>query len=47
MIAQKNSEPWVFLNGRFVPYSQAVIPVDTHALHYGTGCFEGIRGYFN
>lgn len=37
----------VFLNGKFVPDSRAVVPVDTHALHYGTGCFEGIRAYWN
>lgn len=37
----------VFLNGKFVPYAKAVIPISTHALHYGTGCFEGIRGYWN
>lgn len=37
----------VFLNGKFLPYEQAVIPISTHALHYGTGCFEGIRGYWN
>ena len=37
----------VFLNGKFVPYKKAVVPISTHALHYGTGCFEGIRGYWN
>lgn len=37
----------VFLNGKFMPYQKALIPIDTHALHYGTGCFEGIRGYWN
>lgn len=37
----------VYLNGKFVPYQKALIPIDTHALHYGTGCFEGIRGYWN
>ncbi|MEK7155217.1 MAG: branched-chain amino acid transaminase [Patescibacteria group bacterium] len=37
----------VFLNGKFVPYKRAVVPISTHALHYGTGCFEGIRGYWN
>ncbi len=36
-----------YLNGKFVPEDKAVIPVTAHALHYGTGCFEGIRAYFN
>lgn len=30
-----------------MPYNQAVLPLATHAFHYGTGCFEGIRGYYN
>src|SRR3989344_3705618 len=36
-----------YLNGKFVPEEEAVIPITAHALHYGTGCFEGIRAYFN
>ena len=28
-------------------YHQAYLPPMTHALHYGTGCFEGIRAYWN
>lgn len=36
-----------YLNGKFVPEEEAVIPVTAHALHYGTGVFEGIRAYFN
>lgn len=37
----------IFFNGKFVPEDEAVIPITTHALHYGTGCFEGIRAYYN
>jgi branched-chain amino acid aminotransferase len=36
-----------WLNGAFVPDEQAMIGVKTHAFNYGTGCFEGIRGYWN
>lgn len=36
----------MYLNGKFVPEDQAVVPITTHALHYGTGCFEGIRAYY-
>jgi branched-chain amino acid aminotransferase len=36
-----------FLNGRFIPLEEATISVATHAFNYGTGCFEGIRGYWN
>src|SRR5260370_26476282 len=27
--------------------SEAKVSIATHALHYGTACFEGIRGYWN
>ncbi len=37
----------VYFNGKFVPQDEAVVPINTHALHYGTGCFEGIRAYYN
>ena len=36
-----------FFGGRIVPYSEARVGVLTHALNYGTGCFGGIRGYWN
>ncbi len=37
----------IFMNGEFLPAEQAVIPIRTHGFSYGTGCFEGIRGYWN
>ena len=37
----------LFMNGKFIPAEQGVISVRTHAFAYGTGCFEGIRGYWN
>ena len=37
----------VFFRGQFVPYSEAKVSVLCHGLNYGTGCFEGIRGYWN
>ena len=36
---------WAWMNGRLVEFEQATVPVMTHALHYGTGVFEGIRCY--
>src|SRR5947209_8328628 len=36
----------IFMNGEFIPAEQAVIPIRTHGFSYGTGCFEGIRGYW-
>lgn len=36
-----------YFNGKFVPISEANINIMTHAFQYGTGIFEGIRGYWN
>lgn len=36
---------WSWMNGEFVPWSESNVPLSTHALHYGTGVFEGIRSY--
>ncbi len=37
----------IYFNGKFVDEKEAVVPVTTHALHYGTGCYEGIRAYYD
>src|SRR5213082_721402 len=38
---------WVYLDGEFRRYNDAKLGLMTHALHYGTGIFEGIRAYWN
>lgn len=38
---------YAFFRKEFVPLSEAKIGVMTHALHYGTALFEGIRGNWN
>lgn len=38
---------FAFFRGSIVPYSEARVGVLTHALNYGTGCFAGIRAYWN
>ncbi|HET7420212.1 MAG TPA: branched-chain amino acid transaminase [Candidatus Dormibacteraeota bacterium] len=38
---------WVFFEGEFVRYHDVHLGVMTHALHYGTAVFEGIRAYWN
>jgi branched-chain amino acid aminotransferase len=35
----------IWMNGELVPYEDAKVHVLTHALHYGTGVFEGVRAY--
>ena len=42
-----NNELHAFFQGKVVPISEAKVSVMTHALHYGTGLFEGIRGNWN
>jgi len=36
---------FVWFDGKFVKWEDAKVPISTHALHYGTAVFEGIRGY--
>lgn len=36
---------YIWMDGRQVPWEEAKVHVLTHALHYGTGVFEGIRAY--
>jgi len=38
---------FAFFQGEIVPIEEAKVSVMTHALHYGTGCFGGLRGYWN
>ena len=42
-----NLPNYAFFKGRIVPYAEAKVGVMTHALNYGTGCFGGLRGYWN
>ncbi len=36
---------YIWHNGRLVPWEEARVHVMTHALHYGSSVFEGIRAY--
>ena len=38
---------FAFFQGQIVPFEQAKVSVMTHAFNYGTGCFEGLRAYWN
>jgi len=37
----------VYFNGQYIPLGEAKVGILTHALHYGTGVFEGIRANWN
>ena len=36
-----------FFEGKIIPVNSAKVGIMTHALHYGTAVFEGIRGNWN
>lgn len=38
---------YVWFDGKFVILDKAMVPITTHAIHYGTSVFEGIRAYWN
>jgi branched-chain amino acid aminotransferase len=38
---------FAFFAGQPVPIEAAKVSIMTHAFNYGTGCFEGIRAYWN
>jgi len=40
-----NTADLIWMNGEFVAWEDAKVHVLTHALHYGTGVFEGVRAY--
>lgn len=37
----------IWFDGEFKPWDSVTVPITTHAIHYGTSVFEGIRGYSN
>ncbi|MEQ1800472.1 MAG: branched-chain amino acid transaminase [Gammaproteobacteria bacterium] len=43
-MAIKSTE-WIWHNGKLVPWQSATVHVLSHALHYGSSVFEGIRAY--
>lgn len=36
---------FIWMNGKIIPWEEANVHVFTHALHYGSSVFEGIRAY--
>ncbi|MDI1495037.1 MAG: branched-chain amino acid aminotransferase [Cenarchaeum symbiont of Oopsacas minuta] len=41
------SYEYVWFDGSLIHEKNATVSIDTHAIHYGTSIFEGIRGYWN
>ncbi|MDH3191713.1 MAG: branched-chain amino acid transaminase [Nitrosopumilus sp.] len=38
---------FVWFDGKYILVEKAQVPITTHAIHYGTSIFEGIRAYWN
>ncbi len=36
---------WIWRNGEFIPWKDAQVHVMSHAIHYGSSVFEGVRCY--
>ena len=47
MKAEADPNTIVYFNGQYMPLAEVRIGILTHALHYGTGVFEGIRAYWD
>ena len=43
-VEKKNPE-LLWMNGKLIPWASATVHVSTHALHYGSSVFEGMRCY--
>ncbi len=41
----QTSADYIWFNGKMIPWQDATIHVMSHALHYGSSVFEGIRAY--
>ncbi len=42
---RKNADLYFWLNGKMIKQKDAVVPILTHSMQYGSGIFEGIRAY--
>ena len=45
MPSMSDRDGLIWLDGKMVPWREAQTHVLTHTLHYGMGCFEGVRAY--
>ncbi|HYL72209.1 MAG TPA: branched-chain amino acid transaminase [Candidatus Dormibacteraeota bacterium] len=46
-LRRAQADYWVYFDGEMRRYGDSHLGLLTHALHYGTGCFEGIRAYWS
>ena len=44
-MSMADRDGFIWFDGKSIPWREATVHVLTHTLHYGTGCFEGVRAY--
>jgi len=44
-MSNSNNPEYIWFNGEIMPWQNATVHVMSHALHYGSSVFEGIRAY--
>ena len=44
-MSMADRDGFIWFDGKLIPWRDATVHVLTHTLHYGTGCFEGVRAY--
>ena len=44
---KSNISKFVWFDGKYTTLEKAKVPITTHAIHYGTSIFEGMRAYWN
>ena len=44
-VGAKKTPETIWMNGKLIPWASATVHVSTHALHYGSSVFEGMRCY--
>ncbi|ANQ83225.1 branched-chain-amino-acid transaminase [Azoarcus olearius] len=44
-MSMEDRDGWIWMDGQWLPWREAKVHALTHTLHYGLGCFEGIRAY--
>ena len=45
MNTMADRDGWIWMDGEMRPWRECTVHVLTYTLHYGVGCFEGVRAY--
>ena len=42
-MSMDDRDGFIWMDGQYLPWRDAKVHILTHTLHYGLGCFEGVR----